>query len=249
MSNRILLLLLDKVCLTDDERGGIPGRKNKAFGKIVYSGFVFYFRNKKLMLRRCLYELCLKGVHIHRYFLNFHKKICKVQEGISGFVNDPHGSNKNCRCLILIKLPCVTYRNCWSEWANSTLIFAWIKFGWLNSAALPLRTARVVEKRSRTPSNFSDLPTSVRRVEQMANFNLYTRPSINEFEVGSKRSDRPINGTVTSRYQNREDGCGQWSRDILTISQFPGTEKSWIPSEQKSAMPGFTPCAEGARRV
>jgi hypothetical protein len=43
----------------------------------------------------------------------------------------------------------------------------------------------------------------------MANSNFYARPSANDFERKSKKSARPFNGTVTSRYQNREDGCGQ----------------------------------------
>jgi hypothetical protein len=83
----------------------------------------------------------------------------------------------------------------------------------------------------------------------MANSNFYARPSADDFEVKSKKSARPFNITDTSRYQNREDGCGQWSGDILTIMQFPGTEKPWIPSEHKSAMPGCAPCADGARKV
>jgi len=66
-------------------------------------------------------------------------------------------------------------------------------------------------------------PTSVQRAERMANSNFYARPSANDFEVKSKRSARPFDVTGTSRYQNREDGCGQWSRDILTItSQISG---------------------------
>ena len=83
----------------------------------------------------------------------------------------------------------------------------------------------------------------------MANSNFYARPSVNVFEVRSKKFARPFNDTVTRRYQSREDGCGQWSRDILTITQSLETEKPWMLSGHKSAMHGCAPCADGARKV
>ena len=88
-------------------------------------------------------------------------------------------------------------------------------------AALPLKTARDVERESRRLLTFSDLPTSVQNAERMANSIFYARPSTSGFEVKSKEFAKPFNGIVISRYRSREDGCAQWFRGILTITQFP----------------------------